>query len=78
MIRLASLIETFEADLRAQYGDKLTGEHFQALAAMKRCRTQASLCRIPAVIVTVPIVSIMKVNNGWSARCASSCRLIIF
>jgi hypothetical protein len=42
MIRLASLIETFEADLRAQYGDKLTGEHFQALAAMKRCRTQAS------------------------------------
>jgi hypothetical protein len=42
MIRLASLIETFEADLRAQYRDQLTCDHLKALAAMKRCRTQAS------------------------------------
>ncbi|HEX4989037.1 MAG TPA: transposase [Candidatus Binatia bacterium] len=42
MIRLASLIETFEADLRAQYQDQLTCEHLKALAAMKHCRTQAS------------------------------------
>ena len=42
MIRLAAVIETFEADLRAQYRDRLTAELNRALAAMKRCRTQAS------------------------------------
>ncbi|HRL78657.1 MAG TPA: transposase [Candidatus Accumulibacter phosphatis] len=42
MIRLAALIETFEADFLAQYGDRLTPAHAKALAAMKQCRTQAS------------------------------------
>jgi Putative transposase/Transposase zinc-binding domain len=43
MIRLASVIETFEADFLAHYRDRLTSEHYRALAAMKQCRTQASL-----------------------------------
>jgi Putative transposase/Transposase zinc-binding domain len=43
MIRLAWLIDTFEADFLTQYRDKLTAEHYRALAAMKLCRTQASL-----------------------------------
>jgi hypothetical protein len=43
MIRLACLIDTFEADLLTHYRDKLTAEHYRALAAMKHCRTQASL-----------------------------------
>ncbi len=42
MIRLASIIETFEADFFAQYHDQLTLEHRRALAAIKHCRTQAS------------------------------------
>ena len=42
MIRLASVIETFEADFLAQYRDRLTPAHYRALAAMKHCRTQAS------------------------------------
>ena len=42
MIRLASVIETFEADFLAQYRDRLTPDHYRALAAMKQCRTQAS------------------------------------
>lgn len=43
MTRLASVIAAFEADFLAQYRHKLTSEHFRALAAMKRCRTQASV-----------------------------------
>jgi hypothetical protein len=43
MIRLATLIETFEADFREQYRDRLTPEIHHALAAMKHCRTQTSL-----------------------------------
>jgi hypothetical protein len=42
MIRLAAVIETFEADFLAQYRDRLTSDHYRALAAMKQCRTQAS------------------------------------
>ncbi len=42
MIRLASVIETFEADFLAQYRDRLSPAHYRALAAMKHCRTQAS------------------------------------
>ena len=42
MIRLATVIEAFEADLRVQFRDRLGAEHHRALAAMKRCRTQAS------------------------------------
>ena len=42
MIRLAHVIETLEADFLAHYRDRLTGDHQRALAAMKRCRTQAS------------------------------------
>ena len=42
MIRLASVIDTFEADCLAQYRDRLTSEHYRALAAIKHCRTHAS------------------------------------
>ena len=42
MIRLASVIEIFAADLLAQYRHRLTPDHLHALAAMQRCRTQAS------------------------------------
>ncbi|MBK7519245.1 MAG: transposase [Gammaproteobacteria bacterium] len=42
MIRLGAIIDTFEADFLAQYRDRLTSEHYRALAAMKQCRTQAS------------------------------------
>jgi hypothetical protein len=42
MIRLASVIDTFEADFLAKYRDRLTSDHTRALAAMKHCRTQAS------------------------------------
>jgi hypothetical protein len=42
MIRLASVIDSFEKDFRAQYGDRLNAGHMQALAAIKRCRTGAS------------------------------------
>jgi len=42
MIRLAYVIETFEAQFLAHYRDRLTSEHYRALAAMKQCRTQAS------------------------------------
>ena len=41
MIRLAHVIDTFDADFRAQYRDRLTADHLRALAAMKHCRTQA-------------------------------------
>lgn len=43
MIRLASVINDFESDLLAQYGGKLNADQRRALAAMKRCRNQASL-----------------------------------
>ena len=39
MIRLATVIETFEADFWRTYRDRLTSEHYRALAAMKQCRT---------------------------------------
>lgn len=42
MIRLATVIETFEADFRAQYWHKLTSDHMRALAAIKHCRSHAS------------------------------------
>ena len=42
MIRLATVIDTFEADFLAQYRDQLTPDHYRALAAMKHCRSQAS------------------------------------
>jgi hypothetical protein len=42
MIRLASVIDTFEADFLAHYRDRLSSDHYRALAAMKQCRTQAS------------------------------------
>lgn len=42
MIRLASVIETFEADFLGQYRQRLTPDHTRALAAITHCRTQAS------------------------------------
>jgi hypothetical protein len=42
MIRLAAVIKTFETDFLAQYRDRLTADHYRALAAIKQCRTQAS------------------------------------
>jgi hypothetical protein len=43
MIRLTSVIDAFETDLLAQYGSRLNADQRRALAAMKRCRNQASL-----------------------------------
>lgn len=43
MIRLATVINTFETAFVAQYRRRLRPEHIRALAAMKRCRTQSSL-----------------------------------
>jgi hypothetical protein len=42
MTRLATVIETFEADFLKQYRDRFRPEHMRALAAIKHCRTQAS------------------------------------
>jgi len=42
MIRLAKVIETFEADFLAQYRNRLSSEHYRALAAIKQCRTEVS------------------------------------
>jgi hypothetical protein len=42
MIRLSSLIETFEAPFLAAYGEKLLPSQRKALAAMNACRTSAS------------------------------------
>ena len=42
MIRLASVIDTFESAFLAQYRERLRPEHTQALAAIKHCRSQAS------------------------------------
>ena len=43
MIRLSTVIETFEADFRRQYRGQLRPEHTRALTAMKHCRTPSSL-----------------------------------
>jgi Putative transposase/Transposase zinc-binding domain len=43
MIRLATVIDAFEADFLAQYRSRLRPEHYRALAAMKQCRTASSL-----------------------------------
>lgn len=42
MIRLATVIDTFEATFLAQYRQRLRPEHYRAMAAIKHCRTQAS------------------------------------
>lgn len=42
MIRLARVIEAFEADFRERYSGRIRSEHLHALGALKRCRTQAS------------------------------------
>ena len=42
MILLSSIIATFEADYLAQYGESSLPSQFNALQAMKRCRTSAS------------------------------------
>ena len=43
MIRLATLIDTFATDFLTQYSSRLLPEHLQAMAAIKRCRTESSL-----------------------------------
>ena len=42
MIRLSSIIQTFEAEYRARYGDSALPGSLRALEAMKVCRTSAS------------------------------------
>ena len=39
MIRLATVIETFEADFWRTTATDSRSEHYRALAAMKQCRT---------------------------------------
>ncbi len=41
-MRLAQLIDTFGGDFLAQYRHRLSAEHHQALAAIRRCRSAAS------------------------------------
>lgn len=43
MMRLATVIETFEAEFLAQYRSRLSTEQRRALAALKQCRNHASL-----------------------------------
>ena len=43
MIRLANVINTFTAQFLAQYRQRLGPDHLRALAAMTRCRNQASM-----------------------------------
>ena len=43
MMRLASVIASFETDFLAQYRERLSAEQRHALAALKQCRSQASL-----------------------------------
>jgi hypothetical protein len=42
MLRLSSLIETFEADYLARYGDAVLPSQHKALAALKTCRASAA------------------------------------
>ena len=42
MIRLTAVIDRFEDDFLVQYRNRLTSDHYRALAAMKQCRTPAS------------------------------------
>jgi hypothetical protein len=42
MIRLAAVIETFQDEFLAQYRDRLSSEHYRALAAIGHCRSGAS------------------------------------
>ncbi len=42
MILISSIIKTFESGFLAQYADRLLPSHYQALAAMKVCRTEQS------------------------------------
>ena len=42
MIRMATVIETFRADLIAQYRDQLLPSHHRALSAMSTCRSGLS------------------------------------
>lgn len=41
MIRLAAIIETFEADFRRQYADQILPSQLRALDAIKHCRSSA-------------------------------------
>ena len=43
MIRLSTVIETFEVDFLKQYRCQIRPEHTRALTAMTHCRTQSSL-----------------------------------
>jgi len=62
MIRLSSIIETFEAEFLEQYADSLPPSHRQALAAMKDCRTSAS-----------PLILVLRQYNldGVLAQCTA-------
>jgi hypothetical protein len=43
MTRLASIIDTYKTEFLAQFRHRLSPDHLRALAAIQRCRTQASL-----------------------------------
>jgi hypothetical protein len=93
MIRLASIINTFESAFLAQYQDRLRPEHTHALAAIKHCRTQASAkmqlaCTqcdhqrlVPHYLAAIAIartVSTTRASNGSNASSPSRCRLSTF
>ena len=88
MIRLATVIDSFEADFLAQYRDRLTSDHYRALAAMKHCRTPASpmmlvkctgcehqkLVPHSCGLATARTASTMRVSSGWNGNCRSRSR----
>jgi hypothetical protein len=93
MIRLASVIHSFESTFLAHYQERLRREHRQALAAMKHCRSQASAkmqlactqCEhhtlVPhclAAIAIAPTVSTTRASNGSNASSPSRCPLSTF
>ena len=59
MIRLATLIEQFEHDYLAQYGERALPSHLNALRALKTCRSSTrshflALCRACDQHVLIP------------------------
>ncbi len=66
MIRLASIIHQFEAELLEQSQALLLPSQLKALSAMKRCRSELSLT--PVATGCALIASIMKVSNGLNSN----------
>ena len=82
MIRLATVIDTFEAEFLAQYRHRLRPDHLQALEAIRTCRTEASPkmqfhCAECDHQTLIPHscghrhCPHCQVSNGWSGSCGN-------